>query len=547
MLDILHHKTTSTGSAALMIAIFGLISRIFGLIRDRLLAAQYGASIDLDIYYASFRIPDFIFNLIFVGALATVFIPVFCHLFEKEEKKAWDLSNSILTINLIFVLTFSILALIFTKKIIYLIAPGFDKNSINTTINLTRIMLLSPIFLSLSNLAGNILQIFGHFLSYSIAPIMYNIGIILGIIFLTKYFGIYGLGIGVVLGAIMHFIVQIIPATKSGFQFKLNLNLKTDGLKEIIKLIIPRSINLIAIQINFWIITALASILPSGSISVLNFANNLQYVPIAFLGISFAIAVFPELSKQIAKDEINQFTEKFLSVFKNVFFLSFPVSAFFYIFRAQIVRLVLGTGKFDWLDTRLTAAILGVFAFSIFAQCLIQLLVRVFYALKDTLTPLIINIILIILNIILSVYFIKLINGNEITTILGKILRIEDISNIKIIGLALATTITNILNFIILIIALKNKLQNIYDNNVIFSIIKTLISTLISALFAYFAIKLLGSISETKTFIGLFFETIIAGLIGIGIFIITNIILKSKELEITTKRTFSLLSSFTKK
>ncbi len=540
ILNILDHKTKSTGSAAVIIAIFVLSSRVLGFLRDRLLASKYGASLDLDIYYASFRIPDFIFSLIIVGAISSVFIPVFCSLFKKDEKIAWKFTNTVLSFNLVIIVLLSLTALIFTKKIIYLVAPGFNNETIEKTANLTRIMLLSPIFLSLSTIIGSILQIFKRFLLYSLAPILYNLGIISGIIFFTKFFGIYGLGLGVALGALLHFLIQLLPLSKTGWHFYFNFDIKTEGFIETLKLMIPRSLSLIANQINFWIITAISSFLSAGSISVFNFAYNIQYVPIALFGISFAIASFPELAQANSIEEKKEFIEKFSSVFKNIFFLSFPTGVFSYIFRAQLVRIILGTGKFSWLDTRLTAALLGVFAISIFSQSLIYLLTRAFYALKNTIIPFLINLLSIASTILLSLIFISIINGNQHTKFIAEILRIADLSNIKIVGIGLAFSLGSIINFIFLYIFLKRKIAiNLFEKfkN---SVIKTVLASFFTAPFTYFFLFIFSKIVNMETFWGILTQTAGSGLLTLMTFIFISKLLKSEELN----KTFRFLKDY---
>ena len=287
------------------------------------------------------------------------------------------------------------------------------------TVVLTRIMFLSPLFLGMSSILSGVLQYFRRFFIYSLAPILYNLGIIFGIVFLVPRMGLVGLAWGVVGGAFLHFMIQLPSAIYSGFRFKGILSFH-QGIRQIIKLTIPRTIGLAGSQINYVVITAIASGLAVGSIAIFNLANNLQYVPIGIIGISFAMAVFPRLADSSAEENKENFSKDFSSVFSQILYLVLPITAIFFILRAQIIRLILGTGQFGWADTRLTAAALGIFAFSVFAQSLIPLISRAFYSLNDTKTPVSISLVSIGLNIALSFGLVWILNNNNLFSDLSR-------------------------------------------------------------------------------------------------------------------------------
>jgi len=343
-----------------------------------------------------------------MGGLATVFLPVFSEYFKKSDQDGWKLANNALNCFLILLIITCALLAVFTPYLIKFIIPGFDQASRDLAISLTRIMFLSPILLGISSIFSGILHYFNKFLVYSLSPILYNLGIIIGILFFVPTFGLKGLAFGVILGAIFHWIIQIPAARSSGYKYKFIFNFKHPGLVKILKLIIPRTIGSAAYNINLIVITAIASTLTIGSISVLNYSNNLQYLPVGLIGLSFALASFPVLSKAWVDRAKEKFVESFSLVFRQVLFLMIPISVLMFLLRAQIVRLVLGTGQFGWMETRLTAASIGLFSFGIFASALIPLLARAFYSLHDTKTPVFIGLASVSLNIALSFLFVNL-------------------------------------------------------------------------------------------------------------------------------------------
>jgi putative peptidoglycan lipid II flippase len=345
---ILNSKTKTITFAAFLLALSTLISRILGLVRDRLLAGRFGAGEELDIYFAAFRIPDFFYGILIAGGITAAFLPVFSEYFSKKTSKEneWspqvlEFTNNILNCFLILLILICLILAIFAPLIIKFIIPGFSPENKALTIALTRIIFLSPIFFGLSSVFSGILHFFNKFLVYSLAPILYNLGIIFGILFLVPSFGVFGLAYGVILGAFLHLIIQIPAAKNSGFKYKPLFNFKYSGLKKVFKLMIPRTIGSAAYHINLVVITAIASTLTAGSITIFNFSNNLHYFPIGLIGTSFAISSFPVFSKFWARGQKREFLDSFSSSFRQIIFFIIPISLLIFILRAQIVRLVL--------------------------------------------------------------------------------------------------------------------------------------------------------------------------------------------------------------
>jgi putative peptidoglycan lipid II flippase len=302
---------------------------------------------------------------------------------------------------------------------------------------------------------------------------------------------------------------------------------------------IPRTIGLAANQINLMVITAIASMLSIGSIAVFNLSNNLQYVPISLFGISFAVAIFPSLSRSVAKKEKAKFLEKFTSTFAQILFFILPVSLLFFILRAQIVRVILGTGQFSWQDTMLTAACLGVFAFSIFAQSLVPLLSRAFYSFKDTKTPVKISIFSIIFNIVLAIFFVWLLSfPNSFYYFFQSFLRLEGISQISVIGLPLAFSLSSILNLIWLLSAFKKKIGDDWDLKLGNAFLRIFFLSLLCNGITYGLLRLFALVLNLQTFWGIFFQAVLAGGIGVIFYLYFAKILKFPEHKILSTSFF---------
>jgi putative peptidoglycan lipid II flippase len=327
---------------------------------------------------------------------------------------------------------------------------------------LMRIMFLSPIILGASNMISGILQVFHRFLVTALAPLLYNLGIIIGILFFVPKFGLQGLAWGVVLGGILHLLVQLPAFFFSGFRYKANFNYKDPGIIKTIKLMVPRSLGLGAGQLNRIVTTAIASTLMSGSIAVFNLANNLSLILVNAIAVSISTASFPSMSMAFLKEENGDFLRKFSSIFRQIIFLVVPLSLLLLILRAQIVRVFLGAGKFGWLDTKLTTACLGILAINLIAQALILFLSKTFYAAHDTKIPAVVSGLTVIFNIALSLLLVWLVRFSPgFNFFLQDFLRLGGVANIGVIALALAYTITAVLQGSILLYMFYKKFPNL--------------------------------------------------------------------------------------
>ena len=499
--------------SAILIATMGLASRALGLIRDRMLAAKFGAGDILDAYYAAFKVPDLVYNLLILGALSAAFIPVFSSLVAKKNKneEAWQLVNTMLSIGVIIIVIVSVILFIFTDFFINLMAFGYDEEKRMMVIQMTRIMLVSPILLGISGIFGGVLNSFRKFFFYSLSPIFYNLGIIFGAGILVDYFDYLGLAFGVVIGALMHLVIQLPETRRCGFKFKFNFNWHSEYFKKVIKLMIPRTLGIATAQINLVVIVILASTLESGSLAVFNFANNLQSVPLGLFGVSFAVASFPVLSRLWARGETEKFVSRLTGTLRKIAFFIIPMSALVYVLRAQIVRVVLGAGKFNWEDTQLTFTALGIFALSLWAQSFIPLLARSFYAIHNTKTPFLIGVFSGILNIILAIVFIK---------------------NYGVLGLVIAFTIANNLNALLLFFWLRIEVGKIKKRGVSRLFGKVILATIAMTTTIQIIKNLIGTepFGPEQTFFGILTQLGVAVIGGLGVFTFICWLLKVEEL-----------------
>ena len=499
-------------SATIILIVTLLLSNILGMLRDHFIAQKIPTDI-LDTYYAAFRIPDLIFNLLILGAIAAAFIPVFTsYIAKKNMKEGWHIANSFINLSITGIIIMAIIMAIIMPKVMPLIVPDFDSQKMELTIKLARIMLISPILFGLSYILGGILNSFKRFLVYSIAPLIYNLSIIIFTILFADSLGVYGVVFGVITGAFLHMLIQLPVVIKLGYRYQPTADWKDPGVKRIFRLMIPRAIGLGAMQILLLVYTFLASKLQPGSIAIFNLADNIQTMPVVVFGTSFATALFPSLSETFSLKKFNDFTNLFWKGTRAVLYLLIPSGIGVILLRAQIVRLILGSGHFGWEQTIETANILGFFAISLFAQGLIPLFARVFYSYQNTRTPMYVSIFSIITSIIL---------GSIFAPIYG------------IIGLGLAFSIGSLLNALTLYLIARKKINliTLEEKNVFYFILKIVISTALMALVVQLTKSIIGSLVDMERFWGVLCQTSLAIIFGSGVYLYLTYLLKCEEIK----------------
>jgi len=529
----LNSQAKSISSASLILALSYMASALLGLFRDRLLAGTFGAGKELDVYYTAFTVPDFIALILIFGAISAAVIPIFSSYLIKSKQEAFRYASVFLNIFLGFLVLVCFVMMFFTPFFVSLVAPGFSAEKKELAVALMRIMFLSPIILGTSNVISGILQVFHRFLVTALAPLMYNLGIIIGILFFYPVFGLKGLAWGVVLGGLLHLFIQIPAFLFSGFKYRPNFNYKHPGVSKTLQLMAPRSLGLGAGQLNRIAITAIASTLMSGSIAVFNLANNLSFIMVNAVAVSLSTAAFPSMSMLFLQSDEEDFFFIFSGIFRQAIFLTIPISVLVLILRAQIVRVILGAGKFSWLDTRLTTACLGILAFSLFAQGLILILSKTFYAAHNTKVPAIVSGVTVAFNIALSLALVWLIKFSPgFSMFIQTVFRLENVANLGVVGLAMSFSITVILQCFLLLYLLYKKFPNLKVKEISNSLYKILIACLVTAFIVFIVRQLLGSILVLQTFWAVFLQLILSGLAGAVTYIGITYFLKSPELKI---------------
>lgn len=517
------NNVLSINAAALLLGAASLLSRILGILRDRLLASHFGASRELDIYYAAFQVPDFVYNIFLLGAASTAIIPIFLEIRDKNDPEAARLINNLINVFVVIALAVVILASLFMPFFIKLVTPGFSFEDQKTTVLLARLMMLSPLFLGLSGILSAVTQIFRRFLVFALSPIVYNLGIILGIIVFLPTFGLAGLAFGVVIGAFLHMFVQFSSFWKLGFRLTPFWPRGLEGpVKRVVMLSFPRVVAASINSLTAVFLVALSSTLLGGSIAVYQFANNLGGLPIGIFGVSFAIASFPALSEHFLHKKARSFFHTFYSSISSILLWVFPLSVFFYVLRAQIVRLTLGAGRFDWNDTKLTAAALGIMTLAVFAHSLTPIFIRFFYALGNTLRPLLINVFTAVLTVILAFFFIGALNGQgAFSKIITKTLRVENIEGVAVLGVILAISVGALADLVLLSWAASAEAKKkwsvrVYNENKMSwgEIWKMLLAALGAGGICYLMLRVANIWVSLENFTGVFAQATVAFVFG---------------------------------
>ncbi len=533
ILRIFGKEYGSVNQAALLMGSFTLLSQILALFRDRFIAHFIGPTPVLDAYYAAFRIPDLIFISIASLASITVLIPFLSARMNAGAvtAEARKFMNDIFTVFFFGMVLVSVGTFFLMPYLVSFVAPGFSMEMQDKVIELSRVMLLSPILLGLSNLFGTVTQLFRRFFIYSLSPIFYNLGIIFGVVFLYQDFGISGLAYGVVLGAMLHCVIQMISASWCGFMPKLSLDINWADIKKAVFISLPRTLGLSLNSIALISIISLASFLKGGSISIFNLSFNLQSVPLNIIGISYAVAAFPTLVKSISMGRLDEFKDHLRGAARQIIFWSLPVMFLFIVLRAQIVRVILGSPTFSWENTRLVAASLAIFSLSIMAQGLIALFARAYYAGGNTKKPLFINLISSVSIIILSSVFLYAFKTFPFfQNLIESALKVGGIPGTEILMLPLAYSCGTIINLILMSVSIKRDFMP-NEPFITKTFFESLSGSFAMGLVAYVCLNILSPIFGTVTFWGVFLQGFISGILGIFAGVIVLYFMGSRELK----------------
>lgn len=498
-----YFRPLGVGGASALLVAATLLSNVIGLVRDKVIAYYFGTTIASDTYNASFVIPDTIFNTFIASALVAAFMPVFTGILHKNKEEAYSIANSVIVASCIFVGIISVLALIFTHQLVYFLFPNISSEGQESIITMTRLMLPSAIIFSISNTLGNVLMTFRKFTSFSISPILYNLGIIGGVLFLSESFGIYSAAIGVVTGATLHLLVRVVDAFYSDYKFKFELKVLHPGFIQILKLMWPKAISLAFWQINVYLFASVGMRMVTGGLAAFGFAKNLQSFAVSLFGVSLATAVFPILNSSAALGNKEEFTSSIQVTIQRILFYTIPAAVGLYMLSDSIITLILKGGVFDESSMRLTSIILIFFAISVPLESLTHIFARAFYAVKDAITPMWISMISMTIIALITIFIAP---------------------NLGIEWLSIAFTIGYAVYNILFIIFLAKHLHGFKFKIFFTSIVKTGLSTFMMAVGIY-----LAQFIDFHTF-----KAIPSIAIGGSLFLLTAFLLKSPEFSSIT-------------
>lgn len=543
------NKQLGVNEAAFVLGGFALISQLLGLLRDRALAARLGPSLDLDIYYAAFRIPDFLYISIASLASITILLPFLLARVKDGQQqpdfeKAKVFFSSVFTIFVSAITVVSIVLALLMPLIAPLIAPGFDAEALAKLVSVSRIMLISPILLGASNILGSVTHLFNKFFVYAVAPVFYNLGILIGVFMFLPRFGIEGLALGVILGGFLHLVIQLPVINRHHFFPKLIFRVNWKEILEVIRLSLPRTLALSVHQLSIFVLIAITSSIGAGAISMFNLSYNLQSAPIGIIGISYSVASFPTLVRFFTNNERGLFVRHIIEASKKIIFWSLPVVFLFIVLRAQIVRVILGAGSFSWNNTRITAAALALFSLSLVAQSLVHLFVRGYYAAGNTKKPLLINLVSALVIICSAFGLLHLFSNNEVFRyFIESLLRVNGLPDTKVLMLPLAYSIGMIGNFFFLWLLFYRDFCR--DSAV--SLSKAFFQSFASAFFmgfvAYKFLDVFDTIFNIETFWGIFLQGLCSGMLGILAGVIILILFENEEFRQITKTLKSKFSN----
>jgi putative peptidoglycan lipid II flippase len=503
-------------SATAVVMLFFVLSRVTGLLREMIIGAQFGTSADLDAYLAAFRVPDLLFQLVAGGALGSAFIPTFAQVRAKQgEAAGWLLFSRVLNLVTLLLVILAALAALFAPFLIErIIAPGFEPSQQRLAADLMRGMLIGTIVFGASGLVMGALNAIQHFVLPAAAPVLYNGAIIFGALLLAPRYGIYGLVIGVVLGSLAHFGVQIPGLLRRKASYRFDFSWQDRGVRDVARLMGPRVLGLLFVQLNFLVNTILASGLAEGSLSALNYAWLLMLLPQGIFAQAIATVAFPTFAAQIAVEDTKGLHQTLLRTLRTVLFLTIPAAVVLYVLRVPIIQVLLERGNFDAGSTAAVAYALRFFALGLVAHAVVEIVVRVFYALKDTLTPVVVGIGTMVLNILFSLWWIGWLSYG---------------------GLALANSVATGLEMILLLILLKRLLPGLSIRPLIGSILRSLVAAAaMGAVLWGWLLWLAGQDIQILWLPSSWLAAIGGGILAIASYLLASLVLRNEEMGIAS-------------
>lgn len=507
-------------TAAIVLAATTVISALLGIYRDRLLNANYLDTYPtgLDAYTAAFVIPDFIYLFLITGALSVTFIPVLNQRLANNNKKAaWEMSSSLLNFFAIITLVASILIMIFAEPLIhYVVGPGLDEASRALAVSMTRIISINPFLFGIATVLANIQQAVGRFAFYAFSPVLYNLGIIIGIVWFTgginifgwQIFdgGIIGVALGVVLGAVLQFLFCLIGLFGLGFDYRFKINWRSRGFRKVLSLLPARSADQGLDYVNSMVEINLASHFQAGAIRSYQQALSLERMPTHLIGVALSTAYFPTLTEDLATGNEAKFRSDFRRAIRYVFWLSLPVAVITFFARGFVVQFIKVGGD------QLIADILAILVISLLCSSIFYTIVRGFYAHQDTKTPFLVSLFAIGINIALAVFF-------SLVLDLGPY------------GLAFAHSIGSALELIILMIILSRRFAGIFDKTFRHALYKMFFAAAICGVVTYFFVRTFPFLASETSFFMTFPKFFLIASVGLLTYALVSVALGLSEIS----------------
>jgi len=528
--DRLFSSRSGVIGAVILIGLSFLGSRLLGAGRAVVIADQYGASVELDAFWVAMRLPDLVFQLLAGATLASAFIPVYARLLQdRGEHAAWRLASIVLNWVLIGTVVLAAVVFLAAEWIVPALAPGLGEDSgaqdqvIADAVFLTRVLLLSPILFAVSGMLTGILHARRHFLLPAISPMLYNLGIILGALLLPEELGVEALVIGVIAGSGLHLMIQL-PAlssalSRSGGGLGPHFSLRNMEVREVLRLMGPRTLGLAAAQINLIVLTFFGSLVGDTSISALNFAWLLLMFPVGIFGMSLATALFPSLAERAASGGQSAVREMVSQTLRFTLFLAVPASVGMLLLRESIVSTLLEHGAFDDAASNLVSDALLFYSIGLFAHAAIEIVSRGFYVLGDTRTPVALAIASMLLNILLSALL---------------------VGPLELKGLALALSVSAIAEFVLLVVLLHRSLAGrLFSRAMSMSTLKTLLATAVMGQLVWLLVEILAQVEIARDS----WITLALGVSGGAvIYLALSLIVRQTEAELLFLRLQSVIS-----
>lgn len=518
----LEKQQTSILSAALIITVANVASSVAGLLRERLLISTFFDSVDSRLAYeafqVAFQVPDALFQLVILGAVAASFIPLFTDLKKRSEKEAFDFTSSVMNVLLLVFVIFSAFIGLFAHELTeWRTGQAFTVEQVSMVVTLTRLMLFAQLFFAVSNFLTGMLQSYRQFIIPAVAPVLYNVGIMIGVFFLHGWLGVYSAGVGVIIGAFLHMAVQLPLVWKLGFRLRPIMRLRDVSVRKLFRLMPPRILTIGVTELQNFGLAFFATTIGSLSFVIIQLGMRLMTIPIRLFGVPISQASLPFFSQETAEQQTKRFSSLVVQSLHQISFFALPASVLLLVLRIPVVRLIFGTSNFPWQATIMTGRVVAILAISIVAQAMVQLLVRAFYALKNTKTP----------------FYITLATAAAYFLIAGLTVRF---TSLGVLGLAIAVLVSAFFELALFLFLLQKQVRCFSFAEFWAPQLKMIASAFLMAVFLYLPFKIFDElIFDTSRTLQLIALTVTTGTIGMLVYTYFSILFDVKELRYLAK------------